>query len=394
MGAMLSVPKSADVPPPAHQAPPVALKSQPTSPAGKVYVIEARGGSDKGADGHRKDTIPICNALIDEGWFCSPIFYSDSERDAVFGVVSASDAFICRINPGAYEGVTQKTLNQMLSELSDLKIAAMSHPEVMRRMGAKDALVKIRNLSCGMPDTYAYYTVEDFKENFPQTIVTGTRVLKQNRGSQGEGIWVCKLLNAEDADNINGGSMLHCTEAKDNHVETHSLDDFMTFCERYIIGDEGQLIDQRFLPRIVEGELRVNMIYDKPTSIVHKKPAPGGISATLQSGAKYVNYEPDDPQYAVLMDMFLNTDLPQIMTCLDMSDQPVPLLWTADFILGDQVDGQDTYFVGEFNCSCVGITTQLHLSPKVALGAIDIIKKTKADAEREPELDEMAEGLF
>jgi hypothetical protein len=79
--------------------------------------------------------------------------------------------------------------------------------------------------------------------------------------------------------------MLHCTEAVDNHVEERTLDAFMTFCEQYIVGEEGQLIDQRFLPRIVEGELRVNMVYDTPTEIVHKKPAPGGISATLASGA-------------------------------------------------------------------------------------------------------------
>ena len=59
----------------------------------------------------------------------------------------------------------------------------MSHPDVMRRMGSKDALVKIKDLSCGMADTYAYYDIATFKENFPRTIATGPRVLKQNRGS-------------------------------------------------------------------------------------------------------------------------------------------------------------------------------------------------------------------
>jgi hypothetical protein len=45
-------------------------------------------------------------------------------------------------------------------------------------------------------------------------------------------------------------------------------------------------VDQRFLPRIVEGEVRVLMIYDKPTVVVHKKPAEGQLSATLFSGAR------------------------------------------------------------------------------------------------------------
>jgi hypothetical protein len=51
-------------------------------------------------------------------------------------------------------------------------------------------------------------------------------------------------------------------------------------------------------------------------------------------------------------------------------DQPLPLLWTADFILGAPkppwVDGKDYYFIGELNCACVGITTQLYLTPVVA----------------------------
>lgn len=57
------------------------------------------------------------------------------------------------------------------------------------------------------------------------------------------------------------------------------------------MGEEGQLIDQRFLPRIIEGEIRVNMIFDKPVQIVHKKPTEGGVSATLASGATYTSYE-------------------------------------------------------------------------------------------------------
>jgi len=62
------------------------------------------------------------------------------------------------------------------------------------------------------------------------------------------------------------------------------------------------------------------------------------------------------------------------MSTLEMEGQPLPLIWTADFILGDKdEEGQDTYLVGEFNCSCVGITQQLHLCPIVADAAIRIV---------------------
>ena len=73
------------------------------------------------------------------------------------------------------------------------------------------------------------------------------------------------------------------------------------------------------------------------------------------------------------MDNFVNKDLPKIMPAIGMDKQPIPLIWTSDFILGDKDEtGNDTYYVGEFNCSCVGITQQLHLADGVAEAAIKI----------------------
>ena len=61
-----------------------------------------------------------------------------------------------------------------------------------------------------------------------------------------------------------------------------------------------------------------------------------------------------------------------------MDNQPIPLIWTADFILGDKTpEGHDTYYVGEFNCSCVGITQQLHLAQRIADAALSIIAQNK-----------------
>ena len=46
------------------------------------------------------------------------------------------------------------------------------------------------------------------------------------------------------------------------------------------------------------------------------------------------------------------------MEVMDLQDQPLPLLWTADFIPmdSDDVPGETVYKVGEFNCSCVGVS--------------------------------------
>lgn len=65
----------------------------------------------------------------------------------------------------------------------------MTHPDSMMNFGAKSALVKLNKTDLVPEDTYVYYNISDFKKNFPTTLSYGDRVLKQNRGSTGEGIW-------------------------------------------------------------------------------------------------------------------------------------------------------------------------------------------------------------
>ena len=64
------------------------------------------------------------------------------------------------------------------------------------------------------------------------------------------------------------------------------LESFTDVCVCMCAEPGSQLINQRFLPRITEGEIRVLMIFDRPVQIVHKKPGRKGFSATLFSGAR------------------------------------------------------------------------------------------------------------
>merc|ERR1712038_194861 len=49
----------------------------------------------------------------------------------------------------------------------------------------------------GLPDTVGYYSPEEMREGFKKTIKFQPRVVKQNRGSSGEGIWIIKLKSEE-----------------------------------------------------------------------------------------------------------------------------------------------------------------------------------------------------
>merc|ERR1711933_689037 len=74
----------------------------------------------------------------------------------------------------------------------------------------------------------------------------------------------------------------------------------------------GQLVDQRFCPRISEGELRFNMICDEIAGIIHKQPKDNGISAVSGTGSTYTFYEPNESKFKFLTRQFLERDLPKV----------------------------------------------------------------------------------
>merc|ERR550514_146732 len=99
-------------------------------------------------------------------------------------------------------------------------------------MGAKDALCKIATLNIGLPDTLAYYEPEDFITGFKKTMAFQPRVLKQNRGSAGEGIWIIKLKSGNYCKTYGERSctddeQLCLMEANDNHSEEHTVGEFI-----------------------------------------------------------------------------------------------------------------------------------------------------------------------
>merc|ERR1719353_2120780 len=243
---------------------------QPASPKFKTALLEIYvrsapyGGADKSSNGHRYDSVPFVNGMIAGGMSCQPIHYLHEEHDAFFAVCAKFDA-----------------------------------------------LTKIAHLNIGLEDTLTYYEEAAFIDGFKKTMAFQPRVIKQNRGSAGEGIWIIKLQagnycstfgerSCEDAD------VLELMEANDNHAETHTVAEFIEWCiagrtdksgtwtskgkGKYLEGGKaagGQIVDQRFCPRIVEGELRYNLVGPKLVGIIHKKPKEGGISAVGGTGSVY-----------------------------------------------------------------------------------------------------------
>jgi len=396
------------------------LLDQPSEPKFKGALVQIfvrgapYGGSDKSSNGHRYDSIPFANGMINSGMSCQLLHYVHDEHDKFFEVCKNFDFIIVRCNPGQIkaDGGDQGKFDEGMRVIRKAGIQVWPSPDVMEKMGAKDALCKVATLSIGLEDTLAYYTTEDFSAGFKKTMAFQPRVIKQNRGSSGEGIWIIKLKagnycatygerSCEDSE------VLSLMEANDNHEEEHTVGEFIEFCVngrndksgewtskgvgKYLEGGKeagGQLVDQRFCPRIVEGELRYNCVKDALVGIIHKKPKEGGISAVGGTGSIYTYYGPDEPKFANLTKNFLEGDLAKIMPSLGLEEEPVPLWWTTDFILSSPEGTpaeEEKWIVGEFNCSCVGISKCLAAyckddTPNATFD--DIADEDKAEAKR------------
>merc|ERR1711957_400956 len=173
------------------------------------------------------------------------------------------------------------------------KVPVWPTPETMSKMGAKDALCQIKTMDFGLEDTLGYYSPDDIAKGLRKTVAFQPRVVKQNRGSAGEGIWIinlksgkyCKTFGETEAPD---DEVLILKEANDNHIEEHTLAEFLEFCVngrtdksgnwtskgtgKYFDGGVeagGQMVDQRFCPRIDEGEARFVMIGKKLFRVEH-----------------------------------------------------------------------------------------------------------------------------
>ncbi len=331
----------------------------------KIFIIEYSKGTDKGFDGFRPDTKPILNAITEATNIPTEVvFYVPEKNDKLFEYLKENSLHvISRINPGNLKEVDEYF--QFLAKLSNEGVGIHTHPDVMKNLDFKDILAKLKTTAMGEKSTKFYQKYEDFKADFPAVVKKEKiRVLKTNYGSTGEGVYLVALKD--------DGSVI-CTEAVNNEKESFSsLDEFMNDFKKYFeTEDENAVyfkgkkgfVSCKYLKRISEGEIRVLLIKEKAISIVHKKPKEGEFSATLFSGAKYQYDKPDDPKWADVLKLS-NQGIKDLKEYLN--GQEYPLLWTLDFILDFDENGNDIYVLSEVNCSCVGITTELQYAKNVA----------------------------
>ena len=191
-----------------------------------------------------------------------------------------------------------------------------------------------------------------------------------------QGIWIIKLKEGNycasyGERSCEDGEKLLLMEANDNHEEEHTVAEFIEFCVngrtsksgewtskgvgKYLEGGKeagGQLVDQRFCPRIVEGELRYKpggrMLW---LASFTRSPRREESPQLVETGSVYTYYGPEEPLFAALTNNFLKKDLQHVMPSLELADEPLPLWWTTDFINSSPPGTKpedEKWIVGEF----------------------------------------------
>ncbi|MBY5714585.1 Cj0069 family protein [Rhizobium leguminosarum] len=294
----------------------------------------------------------IFEELAAVGLAPEPAVFDEEFADEVLEQLRAVDAVLVWVNP-LDNGKTRKILDPLLRQVAQAGRFVSAHPDVILKMGVKEVLYETRHIGWGV-DTRLYRTAADFRQAFvPTFLAAGPRVLKQNRGNGGQGIWKVELVGAPAGD----ATLISVLEAKSGSVpETIDLSDFMSRCEAYFT-EGGCIVDQPFQSRLPEGMIRCYMSGSRVVGfgqqLVKALVTSGAGREPLQPGPRIMHPASAEP-FQTLRTRMESEWTPEMMSTLGIEEASLPIIWDADFLYGPpDASGNDTYVLCEINVSSV-----------------------------------------
>jgi len=257
-----------------------------------------------------------------------------------------------------------------LREVAAAGVWVSAHPDVILRMATKKVLVDTRQMSWSS-DTRLYTSAAQLRAELPLRLDDGARVLKQQRGMGGQGVWKVELaggrLRVEDASG-NGSSEL---------VE---IDEFARRCDAYF-DDAAVMVEQPFVERIGEGMIRVYLTHDEVVGFAHQYPRGLRPASAGEPPPGKVFELASAPEYRQLRDRMESEWVPEMQRLLGLDSADLPVIWDADFLYGPRTEtGDDTYVLCEINASSTFAFPE-HAMTTVARAALDrIAGRRRSDA--------------
>lgn len=326
----------------------------PVKRIGRVAVLW-RGDREARRDAtpHNNRLNRVFEALAAVGIHAEPAIYADDMAPVVREQLLELDGVLIWVDPIS-NGQNRIVLDSMLRDVASRGTWVSAHPDVILKMGAKEVLHRTRHLGWGV-DTHLYRSAQAFRREFPQRLrIHGPRVIKQNRGNGGQGVWKVELASPSEV------ALVRVLQATRGSVlEDMPLDAFMARCDEYFASD-GCIVDQPFQARLSEGMIRCYMAGKKVVGFGHQlikallpPPSEGPNSDAAQPGPRLM-HPASAPMFEVLRTRMESEWTPQMMQVLDIDSGSLPLVWDADFLYGPRsASGEDTYVLCEINVSSV-----------------------------------------
>ena len=180
----------------------------------------------------------IAAALREVGIEVEGVPYTDEGAEDVRAQLLRVDGVLVWVNPIERDR-DRSVLDALLEDIAAAGVFVSAHPELIRKMGTKEVLYRTRSMSWGC-DTRLYPTLHNLREELPRCLATrAPRVLKQDRGNGGNGVWKVEpaAMVAQGTTALAPASRVRVRHAKRGSVEEvigarRTEDDFARFLDR------------------------------------------------------------------------------------------------------------------------------------------------------------------
>lgn len=310
----------------------------------------------------------LFTAFADKRVHTEPAVYHDEIRGEIRQQLLRCDGVLVWVNP-IEGGRDRSVLDSMLREVARTGVFVSTHPDVVLRLGTKEVLFRTREVGWAC-DTHLYLSLDQMRDELPLRLATGkARVLKQNRGNGGNGVWRVQVqgdVSANEDGSAAGtapglDTVIRARHAKRGAVEERmTIGEFSERCEEYFRAVDGRMIDQEYQERLPEGMIRCYLVHDRVVGFGHQSvnalfppPSAAAPEEAPQPGPRYY-HPPSKPEFQAVKRKLQDEWVPAVQELLSIERESLPVLWDCDFLLGPKgARGDDTYVLCEVNVSSV-----------------------------------------
>lgn len=315
------------------------------------------GGAPRNAATEDKYRL-LAEHLALAGWKIKTLGYRGDRHDALQREALACDALLAWINP-IEPGLDRPALDAFLRALAHEGLLVSAHPDAILKIGTKGVLVATQSLSWSI-EACAYRSLAEFQTRFPAKVQRdGIRVLKQYRGNSGDGVWQVTAAAAG----------AYVVRSATRGAPSTPMDEpgLLALFESEVFARGSHLIDQRWVPTLPRGMVRAYLCGAKVAGFGYQEinllyPTTPGEDFTRQQPSRRYYYTEQCHLFQRLRQQLESEWVPGLCACVGLKPGELPLLWDADFLLGDP---PREYLLCEINASCVSPFPDSAITPLI-----------------------------